>query len=170
MKGTSMTASAREELKAAHAALAAAERGLETARAATNRARALHEETVRQAFEHEAGERRASTSLTDRIKAAIKGGTAPSFDDDTPKSTAARTALEARRQAAEQAVGDLADEQREFEEAVSATREAVSAAIRSVMKEEARSVAERWNRATRWFRGKFPGQVGRISSGVFMRA
>jgi len=140
-----MTAVAREELKSAQTALATAERKLEPARAATNKARALLEETVRQAFEHEADERRASVSLTDRIKAAIKGGADPSFDEDTAKSTAARTALEARRQAAEQAVADLVEEQREFEEAVSAAREAVSAAIRAVMKEEARSLAERWN-------------------------
>jgi hypothetical protein len=145
MKGTSMTAVAREELKAAHAALAAAERKLETARAATSKARALSAEITRQAAAQEAVERRASVSLADRIKAAIKGGADPSFDEDTAKNASTRTALEGRRQTAEQVVADLTEEEREAAEAVEASREAVSHCIKAVMREEARALAERWN-------------------------
>jgi hypothetical protein len=145
MKETSMTAVARQELKAAHGAYTILARKLEAARAAMSKARALHEEFTRQAAEHEAVERRASVSLTDRIKAAIKGGADPSFDVDTAKSATARTALEGRRQTSEQVVADLVEEEREAAEAVEASREAVSHGIKAVMREEARAVAERWN-------------------------
>ena len=83
---------AREELKAAHSGLAVAKRKLEPARAATSKARALLEEIKRQAAEHDAVERRASMSLTDRIKASIKGCAEPSFDVDAAKSAAAHGA------------------------------------------------------------------------------
>jgi hypothetical protein len=136
---------AREELKIDHAACAVLKRKLEAARTAASKARALHGEITRQAAELEGVERRASVSLTDRIKAAIKGGENPSFDRDAAKSAAARNGAEGRRQTSEQVVAELTTEEREAEEAVEAAKNAASDGIRAVMKEEARALAERWN-------------------------
>jgi hypothetical protein len=135
---------AREELKVNHGACAVLKRKLEAARAATSKARALHETIVSQAFEHEAGERRASLSLKDKIKAAIKGGAEPTFED-IPKSTAERADIEARRKVSEQAVADLVEEERECQEAHSAALTAVASSVEMVMKDEARSICERWS-------------------------
>jgi hypothetical protein len=170
-----MTATARDELKAAQGALTILERKLDAARAASIKARALHEETVRQVFELEAGERRASTSLTDRIKAAIKGGVALSFDDDTSKTAAVRSALEGRRRVAEQAVADLSAEELEAEEAVQTAKSTVDLGVKAVMRATAAEVTEQWNsaeaavraaeaksRSIRLRLGRFHGEVDRL--------
>jgi hypothetical protein len=136
---------AREELKIDHAACAVLKRKLEAARTAASKARALHGEITRQAAELEGVERRASVSLTDRIKAAIKGGENPSFDRDAAKSAAARNGAEGRRQTSEQVVAELTTEEREAEEAMEAAKNAASDGIRAVMKEEARTLASQWN-------------------------
>jgi hypothetical protein len=168
MKGTSMTAISRAELKGAQTALAKAERKLETARAATGKARALLTDTVREAEDHEAIERRASVSFTERIKAAIKGGAVPSFDHDTAKNAAASTMLETHRQAAEQVFAALLKEELEEEDAIAVSREAVSTAIRTVMTEEARALAKRWRdveaeaRSIRVRLGRFHGPMERL--------
>jgi hypothetical protein len=64
---------------------------------------------------------RAASSLVDEMRAAIASGGTPSVattDRDKAKSDAARTALDARRRAAEEVVGDFKAEEREREREV----------------------------------------------------
>jgi hypothetical protein len=137
----------RDELRRALGRREAAESALESARAATDRARAFLEEVVRLFEDHEAASMRASSSLVEEMKAAIASGGTPSADANNremAKSDVARTALDARRQAAEQVVADLAGESRAAEASLKSANEAVASAVREVVKAEAELIAERW--------------------------
>jgi prophage DNA circulation protein len=90
-----------------------AEGALESARQASARGRALIETIAREIEAVEEASMRASSSLAAEMRAAITRGSAPSVganDREMAKSDLARTALDARRQAAEQVVADLAAE------------------------------------------------------------
>jgi hypothetical protein len=138
---------AREALGNAHAARAKAESGLESARAATTRARALLEGITRQIEDHEASEIRASTSLTAEIKSSLMTGATLSLsanDRETAKSAGARAALEARGRAAEQVVADLAAEEHEAEEVLNAANSVVADAVKGVLRATAAQIGQRW--------------------------
>ena len=137
----------RDELRRALGRRTAAESALESARAATDRARAFLEEVVRLFEDHEAASMRASSSLVEEMKAAIASGGSPSADANNremAKNDAARTALDARRQAAEQVVADLAGESLAAEASLERANEAVASAVRAVILAEAEKLAESW--------------------------
>ena len=137
----------RDELRRALGRRTAAESALELARAATDRARAFLEEVVRLFEDHEAASMRASSSLVEEMKAAIASGGSPSADANNremAKNDVARTALDARRQAAEQVVADLAGESLAAEASLERANEAVASAVRAVILAEAEKLAESW--------------------------
>jgi hypothetical protein len=140
----------RDELRRALGRRAAAESALESARAATDRARAFLEEVVRLFEDHEAASMRASSSLVEEMKAAIASGGTPSADANNremAKSDVARTALDARRQAAEQVVADLAAEERERAREVSDATAAVEQDVQDILRIEVEAIAEKWAEA-----------------------
>jgi hypothetical protein len=137
----------RDELRRALGRRAAAESALESARAATDRARAFLEEVVRLFEDHEAASMRASSSLVEEMKAAIASGGTPSADANNremAKSDVARTALDARRQAAEQVVADLAAEEREREREMAGATAAVEQAVRDILRAEVEKIVACW--------------------------
>jgi hypothetical protein len=121
-KGVSpMINTARDELRDALAQRETAESALESARQASARGRALIETITRQVEDIEAASVRAASSMAAEMRAAIAGGDTPSVapnDREKAKNDAARTALDARRQAAEQVVADFKAEEREREREV----------------------------------------------------
>jgi hypothetical protein len=137
----------RDALRHAQSSLAAAEELDPAARAATNRARALVEEITRQLEDLEAASVRVASSLATEMKAAIAAGGTPSVatnDREKAKNDVARTALDARLQAAEQVVGDFLAEEREREREASNAKDAVERAIQDVMRGEVETIAARW--------------------------
>ena len=62
-------------------------------------------------------------------------------DREMVKSASARATLETRRRTAEQVVAELTGEEREAEEAVASAREAVSDAVRGVVRTTAAQIA-----------------------------
>jgi hypothetical protein len=143
-----MSNGARQELRRAQAAHAAAEQALEGARAASERSREFLESTVRRIEAHEAAAIRASSSLVEEMKAAIASGGAPSADErEMAKIDVARTALDGRRQAAERVVADLAAEEREREREVSNATAAVATAVQDVLRVEVEALVAKWEQA-----------------------
>ena len=164
-----MTKDAREALRSAQLDLAQTESTLEAAQAATGRARALLGSIVREAEDHEAVERSASSALASEMKAALLTGAAPSVsasDREMAKSAAARATLETRRRTAEQVVAELTGEEREAEEDVATAREAVSEAIRGVLRATAAQIADRWE-AVEFEALALRERLGRISGAVW---
>jgi hypothetical protein len=90
---------------------------------------------------------RISSSLAGEMKAVIASGSILSVatnDREMAKNDVARTALDARRQAAEQVVADLAAGEREREREVSDATAAVERAVQDVLRAEAEKIAARW--------------------------
>jgi hypothetical protein len=141
-----MTDTARDELRDALARRAAAEGALESARQASARGRALLEAITRQVDDLQAASMSASSSLAAEMKAAIASGGTPSVanNHEPAKNVASRADLDARRQAAEQVVADLAAEEREGERAVSNVVAAVERAVHDVLRGEAEKIAASW--------------------------
>jgi hypothetical protein len=100
------------------------------------------------------------------MRAAITRGGAPSVaanDREMAKSDLARTALDARRQAAEQVVAELAAEEREHERDVSDATAAVERAVHDVLRVEAEKIAASWEEVelkARAIRIKLGGRSG----------
>ena len=142
-----LTNTVRDELRDTLARLATAEGALESARQASARGRALIETIAREIEAVEEASMRTSSSLAAEMKAAIASGGTPSVtpnDREMRKSDLARTALDARRQAAEQVVADLAAEERERERELSSAKAAVEQAVQSVLRGEAEKIAASW--------------------------
>ena len=72
----------RDELRRALGRRTAAESALESARAATGRARDLVEEITRQVEDAAADEKRVSWAAQDRLKAALRSGASPDFAEE----------------------------------------------------------------------------------------
>jgi hypothetical protein len=142
----------RDELRDALAQRETAESALESARQASARGRALIEAITRQVDDLEAASVRVASSLATEMKAAIAAGGTPSVapnDREIAKNDVARTALDARRQAAEQVVGDLAAEEGEREREVSDATAAVERAVQDVLRAEAEKITARWTEVDR---------------------
>ena len=160
----------RNNLKNAHAEFAAAERKLEAARNASERARALLDEVTRQAEDRAAVEKRLSSSLADSMKAAIQAGAAPVFaaDKELAKSAATRVELDSRRAVAVGIVEDLRSEERLAEQERADAQKAVEFAVKAVLKSEAVALADAWKplddaaRAARAHLGRYHGPVHQL--------
>jgi hypothetical protein len=140
----------RDELRDALAQRETAESALESARQASARGRALIEAITRQVDDLEAASVRVASSLATEMKAAIAAGGTPSVapnDREIAKNDVARTALDARRQAAEQVVGDLAAEEGEREREVSDATAAVERAVQDILRVEVEAIAAKWAEA-----------------------
>jgi hypothetical protein len=137
----------RDELRHALARRTAAENALESARQASAKGRELIEKITRQAEDIEADSMREAEKIAVEMKAAILSGGAPSMaanDRGTAKNVASRAEFDARRQAAEQVVADLAAEEREREREVSDATVAVEQAVQDVLRTEAEKIAANW--------------------------
>jgi DNA repair exonuclease SbcCD ATPase subunit len=142
-----MNNTARDGLRAALAQRDAAESALESAHQASARGRALIETITRQVEELDAASVRVASSMAAEMRAVIAGGSTPSVatnDREKTKNDVARTALDARRQAAEEVVGDFKAEEREREREVSDATAAVERAVRDILRVEAEAIAEKW--------------------------
>jgi hypothetical protein len=161
-----MINTARNELRDALARRVTAEGALESARQASARGRALIETIAREIEAVEEASMRTSSSLAAEMRAAITRGGAPSVatnDREMAKSDLARTALDARRQAAEQVVAELAAEEREHERDVSDATAAVERAVHDVLRVEAEKIAASWEEVelkARAIRIKLGGRSG----------
>jgi hypothetical protein len=161
-----MINTARNELRDALARRVTAEGALESARQASARGRALIETIAGEIEAVEEASMRTSSSLAAEMRAAITRGGAPSVatnDREMAKSDLARTALDARRQAAEQVVAELAAEEREHERDVSDATAAVERAVHDVLRVEAEKIAASWEEVelkARAIRIKLGGRSG----------
>jgi hypothetical protein len=160
---------ARERLAAAQAGRTAAERKLEACRASTGRARALLGEIDRAVEEHEEAGRQAAEAMRADMKASLAIGaglSAGQSDLELTKAAAAEVALEARRAAAEQLVGDLTAEENAAREDVEAAHAAVAAAVKGVLQAEAEAIAAKWANAEASLR-EFRARLGRVNGTVW---
>jgi hypothetical protein len=145
-----MTNIARNELRAALARRTAAESAFELAQAATDRARALLEQIVREGEDREAADKRISSTLAADMKAALLASAVlpvAASDKEMAKSAAARATMDARRQAAEQVVTELVADERDCERELSAAKAGVEKAVQDVMLGEAEAIARAWAEA-----------------------
>ena len=145
-----MNNTARDGLRAALAQRDAAESALESARQASARGRALIETITRQVEELDAASVRVASSMAAEMRAVIAGGSTPSVatnDREKTKNDVARTALDARRQAAEEVVGDFKAEENACEQALSDATAAVERAVEDILRQEVEAIAEKWAEA-----------------------
>jgi hypothetical protein len=137
-----MISKERDELRRALGRRTAAEGALESARAATNRARDLVEEITRQVEDAAADEKRVSWAAQDRLKAALRSGASPDFAEE--RRSAGRDDVAGKLEAARLVVADFKAEEIDCEKALSDATAAVERAVEDVLRSEAEKIAERW--------------------------
>jgi hypothetical protein len=160
---------AREALKAAHVAREKAERAVEAARAATNRARALLDGVVRDAEDLRALDQQTSSQHAVALKEALRRGDAPPVRKASQRADAAKLAeAEDHVRAAEAAVAELRSEEVVAEQGVASAREAVGDAVQGTLRATAAQIAQKWaavhaeSRALRERLGPAHGNVSRL--------
>jgi hypothetical protein len=131
----------RDELRRALGRRTAAESALESARAATGRARDLVEEITRQVEDAAADEKRVSWAAQDRLKAALRSGASPDFAEER-RSAGGEVA--AKLEAARLVVADFKAEESACEQALSDATAAVERAVQDVVLAEAETIAAKW--------------------------
>jgi hypothetical protein len=132
----------RDELRRALGRRKAAESALESARAATNRARDLVEEITRQLEDAAADAARVSWAAQDRLKAALRSGASPG--DFVEERRSAGGDVAAKLEAARLVVADFKAEENDCEKALSDAAAAVEMAVRDVVLAEAETIAAKW--------------------------
>jgi hypothetical protein len=118
-----MISKERDELRRALGRRLAAESALESARAATNRARDLIEEIARQVEDAAEDEKRVSWAAQDRLKAALRSGASPDFAEE--RRSAGRDDVAGKLEAAGLVVTDFKEEENACEQALSDATAAV---------------------------------------------
>jgi hypothetical protein len=132
----------RDELRRALGRRTAAESALESARAATNRARDLVEEITRQVEDAAADEKRVSWAAQDRLKAALRSGASPDFAEE--RRSAGRDDIAGKLEAARLVVADFKEEENACEKALSDSTAAVERAVQDILRVEVEAIAEKW--------------------------
>jgi hypothetical protein len=132
----------RDELRRALGRRTAAESALESARAATNRARDLVEEITRQVEDAAADEKRVSWAAQDRLKAALRSGASPG--DFVAERRSAGGDVAAKLEAARLVVADFKAEESACEQALSDAAAAIERAVEGVLRVEVEAIAEKW--------------------------
>jgi hypothetical protein len=158
----------RDELRHAHDALAAAERALEKARAATENGRKFLDDLVRESERHAAVEKQFTESIATNLKAALQSGASPTFgnEKEASKHASGRADIDTRRAVAVRIVADLHDDEKRAEQEVEEAKKGVETAVKDVLKAEANSIAERWapiDREARALRAKLGRHHGPVS-------
>jgi hypothetical protein len=164
------TPTVRDDLKRAHDALAAAERALEKARAATENGRKFLDDLVRESERHEAVEKQFTESIATNLKAALQSGASPTFGNEreASKNAAGRAEIETRRAVAVRIVEDLRNDERLAEQELADAKKGVEAGVKDVLKAEAVALADAWKpiddaaRAMRARLGRHHGPVSRL--------
>lgn len=136
---------ARARLQAAHAAHADAISALDAAAHAAASARAFLSGIKQEVDRFAEIDRGISTSRAKELKAALKGGTTPTFSavPALPRNAAARADAENRLEAAKLAVAELEADEKDAERAAKAARDELSAAIMAVVAAAADDLAAR---------------------------
>jgi hypothetical protein len=131
----------RDELRRAHGRRAAAESALESARAATDRARGLVEDITRQLEDIAADEKRVSWAAQDRLKAALRSGASPG--DFVEERRSAGGDVAAKLEASRLVVADFKAEENDCEMALSDATAAVERAVQDILSVEVEAIAEK---------------------------
>jgi hypothetical protein len=137
-----MISKERDELRRALGRRETAENALESARAATDRARDLVSELTRQLEDAAADEKRVSWAAQDRLKAALRSGASPG--DFVEERRSAGGDVAAKLEAARLVVADFKAEENDCEKALSDAAAAVEMAVRDVVLAEAEMIAAKW--------------------------
>jgi hypothetical protein len=141
LSGVTMINKERDELRDALAQRETAESALESARAATNRARDLVEELTRQVESAAADEKRISWSAADRLKASLRSGASPDFAEE---QRSAGGDVAAKLEAARLVVADFKAEENAYEQALSDATAAVERAVQDILRVEVEAIAAQW--------------------------
>src|ERR1700733_8654705 len=137
-----MISKERDELRRTLGRRLAAESALESARAATNRARDLVEEITRQGEDAAEEEKRVSWAAQDRLKAALRSGASPG--DFVAAERSAGGDVAAKLAAARLVVADFKAEENACEQALSDATVAVERAVQDILRVEVEAIAEKW--------------------------
>jgi hypothetical protein len=135
----------RDELRRALAQRETAESALESARAATNRARDLVEDLTRQLEDAAADAARVSWAAQDRLKVALRSGASPGDFVEERRSVGGDVA--AKLEAARLVVADFKAEENDCEKALSDAKEAVERAVQDILRVEVEAIAAQWAEA-----------------------
>ena len=138
-----MIAAARARLLEAHDAHAEANAALDAAAHAASSARAFLSGIKQEGDRFAEIDRGISTSRAKELKAALKGGTTPTFAavPALPRNAAARADAENRLEAAKLAVAELEADERDAELVAKAAKAELAAAVLAVIAAEAHAIA-----------------------------
>ena len=136
-------AEARDVLREAVKARAKAVKNLEVARAGSARGRALVAALAGEVETHERASKRVTARRTEHLKAALKTGKAPSFEQvaEVPAIEAKRLEASSRLEAAKAALTELERDEAEATSALAAAEGEIKQAVKGVVLAEAEAIA-----------------------------